>query len=73
MARPTCFQEAMSIPLRNELNQITNLVAAVEGDEDNGNQGRPTVSIFEDYLPLHNISSGHSLYKEFPVNYNGKT
>lgn len=28
-------RRAMSIPLRNELNQITNLVAAVEGDEDN--------------------------------------
>lgn len=64
-------RRAMSIPLRNELNQITNLVAAVEGDEDNRIK-EDIVSILKNYLPFYMQVHDIVFIKEFPVNYNGK-
>lgn len=61
----------MSIPLRNELNQITNLVAAVEGDEDNKIKD-DIVSTLKNYLPFYMQVHDIVFIKEFPVNYNGK-
>ena len=64
-------RRAMSIPLRNELNQISNLVAAVEGDEDNKIK-EDIVSTLKNYLPFY-MQVHHIVFiKEFPVNYNGK-
>ena len=64
-------RRAMSIPLRNELNQITNLVAAVEGDEDNKIKD-DIVSTLKNYLPFYMQVHDIVFIKEFPVNYNGK-
>lgn len=64
-------RRAMSIPLRNELNQITNLVAAVEGDEDNKIKDA-IVSTLKNYLPFYMQVHDIVFIKEFPVNYNGK-
>lgn len=64
-------RRAMSIPLRNELNQITNLVAAVEGDEDNKIKD-DVVSTLKNYLPFYMQVHDIVFIKEFPVNYNGK-
>lgn len=64
-------RRAMSIPLRNELNQITNLVAAVEGDEDNKIK-EDIVSTLKNYLPFYMQVHDIVFIKEFPVNYNGK-
>lgn len=64
-------RRAMSIPLRNELNQITNLVAAVEGDEDNRIK-EDIVSTLKNYLPFYMQVHDIVFIKEFPVNYNGK-
>lgn len=64
-------RRAMSIPLRNELNQITNLVAAVEGDEDNKIKD-DIVSTLKNYLPFYMQVHDIVFIKELPVNYNGK-
>ena len=64
-------RRAMSIPLRNELNQITNLVAAVEGDEDNKIKD-DIISTLKNYLPFYMQVHDIVFIKEFPVNYNGK-
>lgn len=64
-------RRAMSIPLRNELNQITNLVAAVEGDEDNKIKD-DIVSTLKNYLPFYMQVHDIVFIKEFTVNYNGK-
>ena len=64
-------RRAMSIPLRNELNQITNLVAAVEGGEDNKIKD-DIVSTLKNYLPFYMQVHDIVFIKEFPVNYNGK-
>lgn len=64
-------RRAMSIPLRNELNQITNLIAAVEGDEDNKIKD-DIVSTLKNYLPFYMQVHDIVFIKEFPVNYNGK-
>lgn len=64
-------RRAMSIPLRNELNQITNLVAAVEGDADNKIKD-DIVSTLKNYLPFYMQVHDIVFIKEFPVNYNGK-
>lgn len=64
-------RRAMSIPLRNELNQITNLVAAVEGDEDNKIKD-DIVSTLKNYLPFYMQVHDIVFIIEFPVNYNGK-
>ncbi len=64
-------RRAISIPLRNELNQITNLVAAVEGDEDNKIKD-DIVSTLKNYLPFYMQVHDIVFINEFPVNYNGK-
>lgn len=64
-------RRAISIPLRNELNQITNLVAAVEGGEDNKIKD-DIVSTLKNYLPFYMQVHDIVFINEFPVNYNGK-
>lgn len=64
-------RRAISIPLRNELNQITNLVAAVEGDEDNKIKD-DIISTLKNYLPFYMQVHDIVFINEFPVNYNGK-
>lgn len=64
-------RKAISIPLRNELNQITNLVAAVEGGEDNKIKD-DIVSTLKNYLPFYMQVHDIVFINEFPVNYNGK-
>lgn len=64
-------RRAMSIPVRNELNQITNLVAAVEGSRDD-KVCENIVSELKQYLPFYMQVQDIVFIRDFPVNYNGK-
>ena len=64
-------RRSMSIPVRNELNQITNLVAAVEGSRDD-KICENIVSELKQYLPFYMQVQDIVFISDFPVNYNGK-